>query len=223
MIYKLERWAWFGGALLAGNAGMVNAVGLQSYVHQAVTHVTGTTSLFSLALAHADTGALIDLGLVLVAFVSGAALSGFIIQHDALKLGRRYGVALLIESVLLATAAVLMRSHTMLGSYFASAACGLQNAMASTYSGAVLRTTHLSGMFTDLGAALGHFLRGIPVDWIRVRLYAMLIGSFFLGGIAGSLLFATFGPATLYLPAAFTGTVAAGYTLYLLHRRPARL
>jgi len=116
-----------------------------------------------------------------------------------------------------------MRSHTMLGSYFASAACGLQNAMASTYSGAVLRTTHLSGMFTDLGAALGHFLRGIPVDWIRVRLYAMLIGSFFLGGIAGSLLFATFGPATLYLPAAFTGTVAAGYTLYLLHRRPARL
>lgn len=221
MISKLERWAWFGGALLAANAGMVNAVGLQSYAHQAVTHVTGTTSLFSLAVAKADTRALADLGLVLAAFVGGAALGGFIIQHAALRLGRRYGVALFIESLLLVTAAVMMHSHTIVGSYFASAACGLQNAMASTYSGAVLRTTHLSGMFTDLGAALGHFLRGIPVDWIRVRLYAMLIGSFLLGGVAGSLLFAAYGPATLYLPAAFTGTVAASYTVYTSRRRAA--
>lgn len=35
---------------------------------------------------------------------------------------------------------------------------GLQNAMMSTYSGAVIRTTHVSGMFTDLGIFLGHFL-----------------------------------------------------------------
>lgn len=221
MITKLERWAWWGGALLAGNAGMVNAVALRSYAHQAVTHVTGTTSLLSLAAAHGDTAALGNLGIVLGAFVGGAALGGFLIQNTALKLGRRYGVALLVESVLLAAAAFLMRSHNAVGSYLASAACGLQNAMASTYSGAVLRTTHLSGMFTDLGVFLGHGLRGLGVDWIRFRLCAMLIGSFALGGVIGSVLFDAFGADTLYFPAALIGLVAILYTAYAHRKRQA--
>jgi uncharacterized membrane protein YoaK (UPF0700 family) len=215
LIIKLERWAWFGGALLAGNAGMVNAVGLQSYAHQAVTHVTGTATLFSLAAFHQDSTAMLNLGLVIVSFAAGAALAGFLVQNSALQLGRRYGVALLIESLLLCTAAVLMRSHVVLGGYFASAACGLQNAMASTYSGAVLRTTHLSGMVTDVGAAFGHLLRGVPVDWLRVRLYTLLIFSFIAGGVLGSVLFALFSYQTLYIPAALTGTVAISYMIYI--------
>lgn len=215
MIHKLERWAWVGGALLAGNAGMVNAVGLQSFVHQAVTHVTGTTTLFSLALAHGNGAALLNTGLVLASFAGGAMLGGFVIQNAALRLGRRYGVALLIESALLTAAALLMRSHLMTGSYCASAACGLQNAMASTYSGSVLRTTHLSGMFTDLGAAGGHFLRGVTVDWIRVRLYAMLITAFVCGGVVGALLFDQLGYNTLYVPAGLTGAIGLGYMAFV--------
>lgn len=222
MIHKLERWAWLGGALLAGNAGMVNIVGLQSYSHQAVTHVTGTTTLFSLALSHGDGANLGNLGLVLLSFVGGAALSGFVIQNATLKLGRRYGVALLIECLFLTAAASMMRSHNMAGSYCASAACGLQNAMASTYSGSVLRTTHLSGMFTDFGVACGHFLRGSQVDWIRVRLYALLIGSFVAGGTLGGILFDMFSYNTLYIPAGLTGAVAITYTLYAHWKRGAR-
>jgi uncharacterized membrane protein YoaK (UPF0700 family) len=219
MIYKLERWAWWGGAALAGIAGIVNAVGLKSYAHQAVTHVTGTTSLFALAVAHGDTATWMTLGTVLAAFFAGATLSGWIIPNDALKLGRSYGAALLVESALLFTASVLMHSDVRLGSYFASAACGLQNAMASTYSGAVLRTTHLSGMFTDCGAAIGHWFRRAPVAWIRVRLYALLIAAFAAGGIAGSLLFDVYGPATLFIPAALTGVAGLGYMAYIHWRR----
>jgi uncharacterized membrane protein YoaK (UPF0700 family) len=219
MIYKLERWAWWGGAALAAIAGIVNAVGLKSYAHQAVTHVTGTTSLFALALAHGEMVAWANLGTVLVAFFGGAILSGCIIPNDALKLGRSYGAALLVESALLFTASVLMHSEVRLGSYFASAACGLQNAMASTYSGAVLRTTHLSGMFTDCGAAIGHWFRGAPVAWIRVRLYGLLIGAFTAGGVVGSLLFDVFGPATLFIPASLTGVAALSYMAYMHRRR----
>lgn len=220
MIYKLERWAWIGGALLAGNAGIVNAVGLRSYAHQAVTHVTGTTTLFSVALAHGQAAAILNLGLVLASFAGGAALGGIIVQHAALQLGRRYGVALLIESALLTAAAVLMKSDVKLGSYCASAACGLQNSMASTYSGAVLRTTHVSGLVTDLGTAFGHFLRGLTVDWIRVRLYSLLVGSFVLGGIVGSRLFDWLAADALYLPAALTGAVALAYIWYVHTRGP---
>jgi uncharacterized membrane protein YoaK (UPF0700 family) len=91
--------------------------------------------------------------------------------------------------------------------------------MASTYSGSVLRTTHLSGMFTDLGAACGHFLRGAAVDWIRVRLYGMLIASFGAGGVAGALLFQVFSFETLYIPAALTGAVAITYVTYAHWKR----
>lgn len=219
MIHKIERWAWWGGATLAGIAGIVNAVGLQSFAHQAVTHVTGTTTLLSLAIARWDLGHLADLALVLASFVAGAALCGFIVQNSVLRLGRRYGVALVVESILLALAAILMRSHNALGSYLASAACGLQNAMASTYSGTVLRTTHVSGMFTDFGAAMGHLLRGTNVDWVRFRLCALLISSFIGGGVVGCLLFDLFSYNTLYIPAGLIAAVAAGYSLYKHSRR----
>ena len=204
---------------MAGIAGTVNAVGFLSYAHQAVTHLTGTTTLISLAAVNREVAVWLHLLTVVGSFVAGAAVSGFLIQHNTLKLGRRYGVVLMIESVLLACAAALMKSHNMVGSYFASAACGLQNAMAGTYSGSLVRTTHLSGMFTDLGAALGHWARGIGVDWVRVRLCGVIIVSFAIGGVIGAILFDHLQFATLYVPAALTGVVGIGYTAYAHTRR----
>ncbi len=219
MLAKLGNWAWIGGAALAGIAGMINAIGFLSYSHQAVTHLTGTTSLFSLALFEDEHSAAIHLGGVLVSFFAGAVLSGFIIQRQTLKLGRRYGVALAIEGLLLATAAVCMRQHLVYGSYIASAACGLQNAMASTYSGAILRTTHVTGIVTDLGSALGHALRGLEIDHSRLRLYVLVLAGFILGGVAGAALFKYTGTDALFYPAGFACTVALGYTGYAHHQR----
>lgn len=214
MIAKLPRWAWIGGSLLAGIAGMVNAIGFLSYAHQAVTHLTGTTTLFSLALVRWDSAEIVHLGAVIGSFVGGAMISGFIIEHSVLRVGRRYGVVLMIEALLLGGAAIFMTANASFGSYLASAACGLQNAMASSYSGTVLRTAHLTGMFTDFGVTLGHWLRRTETDWKRLRLCANLILSFAGGGAFGALTFRRFGPQALYLPAALTGGVAIFYSLY---------
>lgn len=215
MLRRLPRWAWWGGAVLAVIAGMINAVGYLGFRHQAITHLTGSTTLFGTALA-AGAGAetLHWLG-VLLAFLAGAIASGAIIGESTLALGRRYGVALLAESALLFIAVPLIHRQLDLGLYLASAACGLQNAMASTYSGAVLRTTHVSGTFTDLGIALGQWLRGRQPDRLRLRLCLLLIGSFASGSVAGGLLFPYFGERTLLLPALLTGCVGLGYRRYL--------
>ena len=69
-------------------------------------------------------------------------------------------------------------------------------------------------MFTDVGAALGHSLRGLDVDWLRVRLHSIVIVSFVIGGVSGTLLFSLFAYRTLYLPAALIGSVAVVYTIY---------
>ncbi|MCV5232039.1 DUF1275 domain-containing protein, partial [Escherichia coli] len=85
---------------------------------------------------------------------------GFFIESSALKLGRRYGVALCIEGRLLLLSLGFLVQGDLYGQYLASAACGLQNAMITTFSGAVVRTTHMTGIITDLGIMIGESLRG---------------------------------------------------------------
>jgi uncharacterized membrane protein YoaK (UPF0700 family) len=220
MISKLPRWVWFGSAALALIAGAINAIGFLSFQHQGVTHLTGTTTLLGVAVAGGKGADASHLAAVILSFLLGCIASGAIIQDSTLRLGRRYGVALALESLLLFCAVPLLERTNSLGAYFASCACGLQNGMVSTYSGAVLRTTHVSGAFTDLGIFIGHFLRGMGVDWRRVRLCGMLISSFFFGAYVGSLGYGYLSYRTLYFPATAVGVAGIGYTIYR-HRRQA--
>src|SRR5690606_36376599 len=126
-------------------------------------------------------------------------------RQSTLRLGRRYGVVLALESALLFAAVYFLRRGSFTGDYLASMACGLQNAMATSYSGAVIRTTHLTGVVTDLGIACRHWLRRQPVDWGRFRLYGVLLIGFTLGGILGTLGFHHLSYDTLLFPAAMTG------------------
>lgn len=197
--------------MLAFIAGIVNAVGILGLEHQAVTHLTGTTTLLGIAISKFDSQGVIHLLLLLGSFLAGNTLSGLIIEDTALKLGRRYPVALFLEAVLLCGAAAFLANQNSVGHYLASCACGLQNAMVTTYSGTVVRTTHVSGMFTDLGISLGHLLRRQPVDYRRVRLSAIVITGFLCGGVVGAMLFRYIGYSALLIPAGMTATAALGY------------
>ena len=211
---QLPRWVWVGAGLLACVAGMVNVVGYLSFEQQAVTHLTGTTTLLGEAVAKRDLHAISRLAGVALAFMAGAALSGMIVQDSTLKLGRRYGVALVLESLLLFAAIPLFMQGRLAGPLLAAMACGLQNAMATTYSGAVIRTSHLSGMFTDLGIGLGHALRGMPLQKRRLLLCGLIISGFFTGAVLGALLFVRFGYAALAVPATITGSIGLCYAAH---------
>jgi uncharacterized membrane protein YoaK (UPF0700 family) len=218
MISKLPRWAWVGSVLLTIIAGTINAVGFLSFQHQGVTHLTGSTTLLGLAVASGSFSEVSHLLAVTGSFVVGCIISGALTQNSTLKLGRRYGVALAAESLLLICAVPLLEGGDYLGAYFASCACGLQNGIVSTYSGAVLRTTHVSGAFTDLGIFIGQRLRGVAVDRRRIWLCLLLIAAFFSGSCLGALAYSCFSYATLYFPAVAIGGVGLAYTIYR-HRR----
>jgi len=83
------------------------------------------------------------------------------------------------------------------------------------------RTTHISGMFTDLCISLGHALRGLPVDRLRLRLCFLIISAFFCGGVAGAFCFHHLGYSTLLIPAALTGLTALMYGVWMARRMPA--
>jgi len=220
MISRLPRWVWTGAWVLAFIAGNVNVVGFLGLERQAITHVTGTVSMLGAAIASANAPALLHLTALLGAFVLGCLLSGFIVQDSTLELGRRYGVALALASALLFASVPLLWRGSALGAYAAACACGLQNAMVSAYSGAAVRTTHLSGMITDLGIFLGHFLRGLPVDLRRLRLCVTVISGFLCGGIAGATAFRVLSYATLFIPATLTAAAAVAYAVYCIRKPP---
>ncbi len=215
---SLPRWVWIGAVTLACVAGMVNVVGYLGFEHQAVSHLTGTTSLLGAAIAHGDLRAVMHLWGVLIAFCLGAMLSGLIIQDQTLKPGRRYGVVLVLEAALLVAAIPMFEQKQIWGALLAAVACGLQNAMVTTYSGAAVRTTHLSGMFTDLGIGLGHLLRGMPLQVRRLALSGLIISGFLAGGVLGAMLYRRLGYDALLVPALLTGLTGITHIAWL-HRR----
>ncbi|XZG69384.1 YoaK family protein [Chitinibacteraceae bacterium HSL-7] len=222
MINKLPGWVETGGFLLAANAGFLNAIGLMGFEHQSISHLTGATSFLSQEIARGDWFRAMHLLWVVLAFVAGAMLSGLLIGNSALRLGRRYGVALLIESALLVAALWLLMQDSASGHFFASAACGLQNAMTSTFSGALVRTTHVSGLFTDLGVMAGQALRGIRPDRRRCVLYLTLIAGFAAGGVAGATAFMQFGFFAIAFASALTALLALAYWLFVHGRHAVR-
>lgn len=211
---QMPRWAWFGTGVLAFIAGLVNAAGYLGFRHESISNMTGNTSLLGIALGTADGREAAHWTLAIGAFVLGTMLSGMIVQQSTLKLGRRYGVALILESLLLFAAIPFLDASSSVGLYLASIAMGLQNGMVSAYSGAVIRTTHVTGIFTDLGISLGHLLRGLPVDKLRLCVCAIVATTFMLGGAIGALLFARLQEHALLIPAVLTGACGLGYGVY---------
>ena len=214
-----REWPWVGagGAALAGVAGFVNACVLATF-HTPVSHMTGAVARLSRDVA---TGDAVDLGTVvaLVAgFALGAVASGVVVGEALLRPGRRYGAVLVAEGAALALAAALLGPSPTAGVALAAFACGLQNAMASGYYGLVLRTTHLTGVVTDLGVLLGQRLRGRAVPVWKWAILGALVAGFFAGGLAGVVAVSQAGPAALALPAAACGLAGA----LLLARGPER-
>lgn len=214
-------WILLGGFLLAAMGGVINAVGLL-YVHShSVSHLSGTVTALGIELAEHHAVLARRAALVVISFFFGSLLSGLIIRQSTLQAGRRYGVALMVESVLLFGAAILLQHDSDAGLFAAAMACGLQNGMATNYSGAVIRTTHVTGIITDLGLALGLAARGLKADGRRMRLYLLLLAGFLLGGALGAMAFEDFGAETLLIPAAMAGAAGFGYTIWM-HFRVAR-
>jgi uncharacterized membrane protein YoaK (UPF0700 family) len=207
-----------GGVALAGCAGFVNAV-LLSFFQAPVSHMSGAMSHLGVAIASAPSQVAGTLS-VIVAFCLGCVASGVIIGRVSGDPGRRYGAALLIEGTVLAGAASCLHTHLATGVPLAAFACGLQNATTSSYRGLGMRTTHVTGMVTDLGVVVGHWLRHGRVPKWKTTLLVTLTGGFLTGGVLGAAGIRWLDYRVLYVPAA--GLLIAGAMYLRRHGRRAR-
>lgn len=214
MISKLPRWIEYGAFVLALIAGCVNSIGLLSFKHQSISHLSGTATLLGTEIFNNATMDVMHLMGIIVSFLIGASLSGFLLSGISLKLGRHYDSLLAIEGAILFFSIYFLNNGFLFGHYMASTACGIQNALATSYSGAIVRTTHLTGIFTDLGIMIGAKLKGQTFDKRKAILFSLIIFGFVLGSFMGAILFSHFAFYALAAPAFICMLLAISYRLY---------
>jgi len=202
------------GRALAWVAGATNAGGFLA-VGQYTSHMSGIVSSLADNVALGNSGLALAALSAILAFACGAATSAILINW-----GRRrgahsvYALPLLLEAALLLCFAALganLEVHRVLFVPVTVAllcyVMGVQNAMITKISDAEIRTTHVTGIVTDLGIELGKALYwnwGVPTsaahhvaaDMQRVRVLASLLGMFLFGGMLGTLAFRHFGFAS---------------------------
>lgn len=157
-----------GGFLLSLGAGFVGGASLAGLYAAPVVHMSGNALRTGVALAQLEWIEMFNVAFVWVFFLVGSAISAFMVSATRkFRLKRIYGLALVIESVWLLMAYFTSQDGredmderlVWVSEYFAAMAMGMQNALCTTYSGAVIRTTHVTGSVTDIGMAIGHELR----------------------------------------------------------------
>ncbi|MCX5660331.1 MAG: DUF1275 family protein [Planctomycetota bacterium] len=184
-----------------------------------ISHMTGTTTAVGQMVGLADWREAKFLLLILLCFVAGAASSAFLTEWARRRSVRsRYALPVALEAVLLSALAALVAGHhqfdptdapnLLLLTGLASFSMGLQNATITKISGAVVRTTHLTGVVTDIGLEgmqlLLHYrdnLRRLSAErtgrflrvsrrhppLLRVLLLMSIFTSFLFGAIFGTL------------------------------------
>jgi uncharacterized membrane protein YoaK (UPF0700 family) len=214
------------GAFLAFVAGATNAGGFLA-VGQYTSHMTGLFSaiadnlvLGQLALATAAGGAIL-------AFVGGAMTTAVLVNWGLRRrLHSAYGLPLLLEAMALLVFGVAGASIGLFAPLFVPLTVvllcfimGLQNAVITKISRADIRTTHVTGLVTDIGIELGKLVYINPREGAdpvlanrrKLRIHTLLVSCFFVGGLTGALGFKYVGFAT---------TVPLAVGLWLLALRP---
>ncbi len=198
------------GFTLAFVAGAINAGGFLA-VKQYTSHMTGIVSSMADSLALGEY-AIVLTGLGgLLSFLMGAASSAVMVNYARRhRLHSEYAMPLLAEAALLICFGLLGARLANIEGLFVPVTVmllcyimGLQNAMISKLSNAEIRTTHVTGVVTDIGIELGKLFYWnrqssethphVIANRSRLRTLASLVGCFFVGGIIGALGFKNLG------------------------------
>lgn len=180
-------------------AGIVNVTGLLS-INQLTTSVTGHFGLFIYDLANFNFWKGTIYFFYIFSFLFGAFSSGFLVAkfRENKKLNVFF-IPILIECLILIAIGLLSNVIEMKSSDLIACSLifsmGLQNSLVTKISNSVVRTTHLTGLFTDLGIDISRlfFPKSYPhrlklTANIKLRIY--IIAFFFLGGLIGGFLYA---------------------------------
>lgn len=201
-------------ALLSLVAGIVNITGVLS-IKTLTTNVTGHFAFFAEEVMKRDYAAAVTFLLLIIFFLFGAFTSNFL--AELIYKQRRnlsHVLPILLEIIILLTVGYF-GSQTQLSSFEGKwiafsmlFAMGMQNAMVTKISQSIVRTTHLTGLFTDLGIELSQLFFYKKIDErkkLKASIYLRLsiIIFFFLGCFLGGFVYSILKMKTLFIAVLF--------------------
>ena len=214
------------GVVLCFVAGATNAGGFLA-VGRYTSHMTGIVSSIADDLVLGNLTVAVTGVFSFLAFVLGAMCTAVLVnwgfQH---RLRSSYSLPLLLESVVLLLFGLFGAALNSMASIFVPLTVvllcfmmGLQNAVITKISKAEIRTTHITGLVTDMGIELGKWVylnrlqepAPVRANRERLRIHASLLLGFLLGGLVGALGLKHMGYVT---------TVPLAALLWLLCMRP---
>lgn len=197
-------------SLLAFVAGLVNVVGFLA-VQRLTTNVTGHFAFFVDEFFKLNFLQAFIYFLYILFFLLGSFTSNLIVEIVSRKSERyMYVVPAGFESIILFILAfagnALIISNPNIIAFSLLFAMGLQNSLVTSISNAVVRTTHLTGLFTDLGIELSQLFFYKTIEQKKklkssIKLRLSIISFFFIGGIMGGVFYTRIGILTLIIGA----------------------
>ena len=215
------------GASLSFVAGAINAGGFLA-VGQYTSHMTGMLSSITDHLALGEFRLALAGLVALLAFVGGAVTTAWMVNWSLRRqLRSAFARPLVVEAGLLLVFGLFGAAINLSSGLFIPLTVlllcfimGLQNALITKFSNAEIRTTHVTGLVTDIGLELGKLLyfngadapTKIVANRRKLRIHLTLVGCFFIGGVVGAVGFKTWGyvtsvPLALLLAVLFWGPV----------------
>ncbi|MBC7388394.1 MAG: DUF1275 domain-containing protein [Opitutaceae bacterium] len=190
------------GSLLSLVAGIVNVVGFLA-IQRLTTNVTGHFAYFIDEVFKLEFHKGLVYFLYIFFFFLGSFISNVLVEIISKKNDNYvYIIPAILESIILLSAAILgkffISQNPDLLAFSLLFAMGLQNSLVTTISNAAVRTTHLTGLFTDLGIDLSQLFfyreKEQKVKLLSsVKLRLTIISFFFLGGILGGIFYSKMG------------------------------
>jgi len=188
--------------ILSFVAGIVNITGFLAF-SQLTTNVTGHFALFINDITQFQFWKGFLFFLYIFSFLIGSFLSSFLIEkYRESKKINVFLLPTLLEAFILFTIGVLSNFIQPFSADLVIClllfAMGVQNSFVTKISNAVVRTTHLTGLFTDLGIDVSQLFfkkyksqKKLLKANIKLRLY--IITFFFVGGLIGGFFYSKMG------------------------------
>lgn len=208
-------------------AGAVNASGF-FIVGTYTSHVTGSVARVGDQLAQGNRTGALSAVLLVLSFFFGATLAAALAERARIKEKSPYSGSLEVETAILIAVTLLgifePKGIPWLNTVTTALLClamGMQNALVTNLSGAVVRTTHLTGIVTDMGIETVRAVRWLYVarsnpdfvgvfrtlvryrnfpELVMLRLHAAILLSFLVGAVVGPFLYLRYSYASMALP-----------------------
>ena len=205
--------------------GMINVGGLMAGQH-IVSHITGIATNFGLAVGYGEIGNALFLLVIPLFFLLGSITSGYLVDLRLhLKKKPKYYLSFGIMFFLL-LAVYLLGGLGLFGSFGENSmgwreflllsllclVCGIQNGTITVVSKSIIRTTHLTGLTTDLGIGIVRVLNKNRINGMtyegRSNFIRMgIIFAFASGAAIGGLLFKVYRYHAFLFPVIISGSL----------------